>query len=122
MHSPDRSAAPARIGIARRGQPKLALVAEALRAPPGHQLARVRDAAVVDDGVLHCDVHSLAASRAFTLEQRCQYADGEVKAAPGIADGRAGLQRRAAWAASHAQGAADRLPDVVKSEIVAVGA
>src|SRR5262249_14956461 len=83
-------------------------------------LARERNAAEVDHGVLHGHLDVLAAARALALVQGGQDADGAVKAGARVADGRAGLERLGLRGAGQAERAADRLGDHVEAHVVLV--
>src|SRR3546814_6814946 len=72
--------------------------------------------AVVQHAVLHGRHHALAAARLLAMEQRGDDAEAEVQAGAGIADLRAGDQRRAVAEAGGRGGAAGALGDVRSEE------
>src|SRR3546814_14261458 len=68
--------------------------------------------AEVQHAVLHGRHHALAAARLLAMEQRGDDAEAEVQAGAGLADLRAGDQRRAVTEAGGRGGAAGALGDV----------
>ena len=90
-------------------------------APPGVDEPH-GDAAEVDDGVLHRELHALALAGGLALPERGHHAEGRVHARAGVADGRAGLQRRRAGEAGERHGAAGGLRDHVEALVLAVRA
>src|SRR3546814_6876427 len=78
--------------------------------------------AVVQHAVLHGRHHALAAARLLAMEQRGDDAEAKVQAGAGIADLRAGDQRRAIAEAGGRGGAAGALGDVLVDLAVLIGA
>src|SRR6185312_2658535 len=82
------------------------------------RLTAHRRAAVVQHGVAHGDLDVLAAAGRHALVERSENAHGAQHAGAGIADGRAGPDRRLVGKAVDPHRAAHRLRDHVEGEIV----
>src|SRR5215831_16513968 len=79
------------------------------------RVPRVRDAAVVDHGLLHRHLDPLADAGALALVERGQDPDGAVQAGACVADRGPRLERRPVQTAGEAQGAAGRLADGIEA-------
>ena len=100
-------------------------VRDLVAAPRLELTARVReterDARKIHDRVLHRQLDALPLPRGLPLPQRGHHAERGVHAGAGIADRRAGLERRRAGEPCHAHRAARGLRDHVEALVAAVG-
>ena len=86
------------------------------------RLGGERHADVVQHRVLHGDLDALALAGTAAPVERRQDADRQQHAGAGVAERRAGLERRPVALAGNAHDAAGRLRDHVEGEVVLVGA
>src|SRR6266513_1947323 len=88
-------AALARVGLARRIGAHDALIAHAWSSMAPQILGSIRDAAVIDDAVLHRALDPLALTGELALIEGRKDADRGVQPGAGVADRRTGLDRAA---------------------------
>jgi hypothetical protein len=98
------------------------LVAHSRARPAVEELRRVRDAAIVDHGVLHGNLDFLTAASHRALVKRCEDADAGVKPGAGITERHARLDRPAGRLARDAHDATACLGDHVEGEMLLVTA
>src|SRR4029077_13157878 len=110
------------VEAAGRGRTERAAIARAHRRLAAGGLARERDAAEVDHGVLHRHFDVLAPAGALALVKRGQDADGAVQAGARVTDGRSGLERLGLRRPRQAQRSAHGLSDHVEAHVVLVRA
>src|SRR4029077_13255270 len=99
------------VEAARRGRAERAAIARAHRRLAAGGLARERDAAEVDHGILHRHFDVLAPAGALALVQGRQDANGAVQPGARVADRRSGLEGFGLLRACEAQGSAHGLSD-----------